>query len=413
MNRRILFVGLFAAMPGILTAQEYKLVNCRTLEAAGNFIGSDEVLNGDMVCQKVKAGAAVPAREGTAQPMPGAVITGSESMNVVEAPKAGAKTAGPVKDPAAGLPGPAKSMTAPAVSGPDPEPLPAEPQPPTPKEPATASATVSVATPSTPTVPPTQLHRDAPVAEGTPSAPPEKDYGFSDANAVEPPNVAIRADNTSAEKSSAKQNAARNVQVGGFAKPAAEAADMDSPAQSTNFAPSDTAGFQEGQRAGCTKNITLGSLRDKKLVLGTPAWAQKWIEKNQERLAKTCFSAAPMGGAQNYLIVFYTMAGSSQPSNAMPLPDAASSGDTGGFTTKYGSMWHYVVDSKVGTTVLTKDVADELQSEQPTWYATAYAEDGTPIAERWPERGKDGAKKENERASEELLGLMVEDLRKL
>ena len=48
------------------------------------------------------------------------------------------------------------------------------------------------------------------------------------------------------------------------------------------------------------------------------------------------------------------------------------------------------------------------------WYASAYSEDGVPVAERWPERGKGAAKNENpEHTSEELLSVMVEDLRKM
>ena len=120
-----------------------------------------------------------------------------------------------------------------------------------------------------------------------------------------------------------------------------------------------------------------------------------------------------MHGARNYLIVFYAMPGTSEGNNALPVPDAQTSGSVGGFTTKYGSTWHYVVDNKVGTTVLTKDAADEPPMEDRIWYATAYAEDGTPVAERWPDRGKEIGKNENERTSEELLGVIAEDLQKL
>lgn len=410
MNRKILLAGVLAAVPAAMHAQEYKLVNCRTLEAAGNFVGSDEVLNGEMVCQRVKAGASLPATNDAAKPLPGAVISGGEAMNVVEAAKVNAKKAEPAKDGGAGQ-GPAEAKPeAPPVAA---------------VTPATATAAVSAAppsstsvsleAPSTPVAAPPQIHRDAPVAEGTPSAPPEKDYGFSDANAVDPPKAAVvtSAQDNTTERNSSDQNAARAVQLGAFGRPSPEASDADPQAHSTNVLPGETDGFQEGQRVGCTKNVTLGSVRDDKLVLGTPPWARKWVEKNQKRLAKICFSATPMRGAQNYLIVFYTVAGSGEASNALPAPEGPDSGDVGGFTTRYGSTWHYVVDRKVGTTELAKDVADEPQTAQPTWYATAYAEDGTPVAERWPERGN-SAKHENvEHASEELLSVMVEDLRKL
>src|SRR5208283_354121 len=88
MNRRELIVCLFAAMPSLLSGQETKLVNCRTLEAAGNFVGPDEVLDGDKVCKKLKAGASEPAQAEPLKPLPGAVISGSEPISVVEAAKA-------------------------------------------------------------------------------------------------------------------------------------------------------------------------------------------------------------------------------------------------------------------------------------------------------------------------------------
>ena len=56
MSRRLLCLPLCAALPALLCAQEPKLTNCRTLEAAGNFVGPDEVIVNDLVCQKAKSG---------------------------------------------------------------------------------------------------------------------------------------------------------------------------------------------------------------------------------------------------------------------------------------------------------------------------------------------------------------------
>ena len=146
MNRRVFFLGLLAAMPGLLSAQETKLVNCRTLEAAGNFIGSDEVLVGDKVCRKLKPGETEPAKAETPKPLPGEVISGSESMSVADAAKANAKKTTPAKDSNASEPSTAPvHAVAPAenaapASGQFPaEPAPVQPTPaPPPKKPEIA-----------------------------------------------------------------------------------------------------------------------------------------------------------------------------------------------------------------------------------------------------------------------------------
>jgi hypothetical protein len=216
------------------------------------------------------------------------------------------------------------------------------------------------------------------------------------------------------------QNSGHKVQVGGFDKPA-EAAVGGPPAHSTNSQPADATGLQQGQRPECTKNITLGSLRNEKLFLGTPGWGEKWIEKNQKRMTNICFSATPMHGVTNYLIVFYPAPGNSDEqadvNPAMPIADASVLGGVGAFTTKYGSTWHYVAGPNVGVPVLTRNDAAEPHSQSHVWYATAYAEDGSPVAERWPEaKRKENAEDtpdQSERASEELLGRIVEDLRSL
>jgi len=474
MNRRELIVCLFAAMPSLLSGQETKLVNCRTLEAAGNFVGSDEVLDGDKVCKKLKPGASESTQAEPLKPLPGAVISVSEPISVVEAaktkkkattakggvtaPEAAEKTvAAPVANgqPAVTVPAleapeehaPAAAPVAPTPPAAKPEvvlpvtkppqsevavaPQPAHeaapPVVPTAAAPPAATQTVPVEPARAPAnvaaLPTVRVHRDAPVAPGTPSSPPERDYGFSDANAVETrPTVAAPSSGAASEAAAgapaaARPDGQRTVQLGAFDKPKEQATDSGSQTHNTNFLPGDTEGFQEGQRVECTKNITLGSLNGEKLVLGTPGWAEKWIGKNQKQLQNICFSATPMRGARNYLIVFYAVPGNGDEpgdTNAtMPVPESVSAGGEGAFTTKYGSTWHYAVDRNVGVTVLTKDDADEPHSQSQIWYATAYTEDGSPVAERWPEQPKHAAHADMEHVSEELLSVMVEDLRRL
>src|SRR6516165_12281887 len=94
MIRKMLLFLLFATVPALASAQEAKLVNCRSLEAAGNFVGPDEVVVDDLVCQKVKSGAAsaaAPAKPQPPKPLPGAVISDEEPASVVDAAKASTK----------------------------------------------------------------------------------------------------------------------------------------------------------------------------------------------------------------------------------------------------------------------------------------------------------------------------------
>ncbi len=457
MNCRVLCLCFIAAMPGLLSAQETKLVNCRTLEAAGYFVGPDEVLDGDKVCQKLKPGAKELAKPEPPKPLPGAIVSGAEPMSVAEAAKAkgkkattdtgtAEKTAAAPEPVAAPVPGvapvttvakPAEPETSAPVAVPvAPIPTAVKPEiasPLTPSQgeqaaaapqraqepihPAAAAAPAAPA-PSAPspvsTTPPRTIHRDAPVAPGTPSAPPEKDYGFSDANAVEPPAPAAMG---SRRAGTGSQSSGRALQVGAFDKaPAAS--------QIPNGAPGGTDETQERQRTACAKNVTVGSLRDEQLVLGAPEWAEEWIAKNQKTTPNLCFAVAPLRGAKNYLIVFYILP-ANQSIAAMPMPGSTPAGGAGVFTAKPGSTWQYAAEGKDGVPALTPDEG-EPHSEGQVWYATAYTEDGMAVAERWPEQPKRAGKmnvknptkeqsahQETGNVPEELLSEIVEDLKKL
>jgi hypothetical protein len=421
MNRQLFVVWLIAATPALLFAQEAKLVNCRTLEAAGNFVGPDEVIEGNMVCQKRKPGtiAPAPAKIEAAKPQPDGMVSPEQPMSVAEAarlnkqrlaakqnaasppaalPAPAVSTRAPVAEPTkpvskppeavrepapAAVPGPAAAVSAPPAAGPAPAALLVTPAP------AQPAAVPSVAAASAGTgALPIRVKRDAPVAAGTPSEPPERDYGFSDANAVATP-VAAAARAESASQATVPAAARTQVQMGGFDRPKDAASDAAAPMQNTN-----TAGLREGQRPECTKNITLGSLKDATLDVSKSGWAQAWIAKNQKAMPNVCFSEAPMRGARNYLIVLYFMPSAGSSNAAMAMPDSASAGR---FTAEIGRMWSY-----------RGGVTDDVSQGQ-VWYATAYSEDGAAIAEEWPEQTKRG---NNERVAEELLSAIVEDLRK-
>jgi hypothetical protein len=422
MNRQLFVMWLIAATPALLFAQEAKLVNCRTLEAAGNFVGPDEVIDGNMVCQKRKQGtiASAPAKIEEAKPQPDVMVSPEQPISVAEAarlnkqrlaakqnaasapaalpaPVAGTRvpvaepstpmskpgTPEAVREPAAvAVPALGTAVSAPPRAGPTPAAPPVTPPP------AQPAGVASVPAASAAARPPMPVKRDAPVAAGTPSEPPERDYGFSDANAVGTP-VAAAARAESASRATVPAAARTQVEMGGFDRPKDTTSEATSPTENTN-----TAGFGEGQRAGCTKNITLGSLKEEKLDLVKGGWAQAWIAKNQKAIPNVCFSETPMRGAKNYLIVFYFMPSGANSNAAMAMPDSAS---TGAFTAKNGAMWSY-----------TGGVTQEVSQGQ-VWYATAYSEDGRAVAEEWPEQAKRG---DNERVAEELLSRTIEDLRK-
>jgi hypothetical protein len=226
----------------------------------------------------------------------------------------------------------------------------------------------------------------------------------------------------------------RVVAMGAFVKPKEEGPDPTAEARKTTFLPGDTEGFEEGHRPECTKNITLGGLKGEKLVLGTPGWAERWIEKNQKRIPQVCFSDMPIRGAKNYLIVFYTApanknAPEAQKASNSSTPQETPAGGVGAFTLSYGSTWHYAVDRTVGVTVLTRDEADQPYSQpNQVRYATAYTEEGMPLVEHWPEQPKKEihpdankpnskksreARAEIEHVSGDLLGQIVDDLAKM
>jgi len=504
MNVRILSLSVFAALPFLLCGQETKLVNCRTLEAAGNFIGSDEVLDNGMVCQTAKASAAEPAKTQPPKPLPGAVISGSEPMSVVEAARAKRKRTATAKDAIAVEPATTPGPTSPEfVPTAEPAatvpksvaPVEVPPEPATPPPPATkpemalpskppASEVAVVAEPvrnavpstlpvSAPEPPPeatkavTAAAATEPVDAREAEAPVLQEVvGFYDANAgntVETVVVLAKkpkrnsagakhtnasaqatpaagsaapgvADATVAVAANSKGGTEPAVKLGLFEQPREVAAGPQTQEQSN--LPLDAKDVkedkpQEAQRPECTKNISLGSLKNEKLVVSTPSWAAMWVGKNQQSVPQVCFSATPMRGAENYLIVFYTAATTAGmaelPNSVLNSPDGIAASEVGAFTTSNGSTWHYVNDREARATGNMPVDADEPSGQaRQVLYATAYTEKGVPVAERWPEKAEkqskagsknpktDTAARETmEQVSEELLAGIVEDLVKL
>jgi hypothetical protein len=181
----------------------------------------------------------------------------------------------------------------------------------------------------------------------------------------------------------------KSITLGVFVEPQASSPEMNRAPEVISYGSAQEDGFNDGQRAGCTKNVSLGSLDKERLFLAIPEWAANWYEKNQKRFPGMCFSDSPMPGVQNYLVVFYTSApaasGIDQLSKISASADMSSLSRIGTFTTSYGSTWHYTYDrtaTTTVTTVLTEKVPHNLQSN--VLYATAYSEQGIPISQHWP-----------------------------
>jgi len=302
-----------------------------------------------------------------------------------------------------------------------------EPQPPAKTEVSAASQTP---------VPTVKAESNLPTAVATPVTTPEpqsdgKMEVFTSAGAppsqVEPEASPVAALAAEEAVASAPQ---KSVMLGVFVEPKTSSLEINRPAEVVSYGSALEDGFNDGQRAGCTRNVSLGSLDKEKLFLAIPEWAANWYEKNQKRFPGMCFSDSPMPGAQNFLVVFYTSAPAV--SGTEPLKNISASADmsplsgVGTFTTSYGSTWHYTYDrtaTPTVTTVLTEKVPHNLQPN--VLYATAYSEQGIPISQHWPtaitKKGKETSRKPGKnrdaslpaiRMMGELLNEMAEDIAK-
>src|SRR5437016_5450077 len=223
----------------------------------------------------------------------------------------------------------------------------------------------------------------------------------------------------------------KSISLGVFVAPETSSPELNRPPDVVSYGLALEDGFNDGQRAGCTKNVSLGSVDKERLFLAIPEWAANWYEKNQKRFPGMCFSDSPMLGAQNYLVVFYTSApavsGIDTLREISAAADMSPRSGVGTFTTNYGSTWHSTFDrtaTTTVTTVLTDKVPHSLQSN--VLYATAYSERGIPISQHWPtaaaKNGKETSVKHGKnrvaappeiRIMSDLLTQMAEDIAKL
>jgi hypothetical protein len=299
--------------------------------------------------------------------------------------------------------------------------------------PATAEAQPATKTPAMEAEPSAEAKPELSPEAAPPATPamdasqPEMKTGSFDAQGGprngERPEVRAAMPEPKAESNSERP---QEVKLGVFEPPRETETKPQGPVDPFGALPEDVA-IQE-PRPGCARIVSLGSMENERLVLATPDWAMKWLEKNQKRFPGVCFADSPLTGVSNFLVVFFTAAPPASPADAVAkttVSASTASGSSGGtFTTSFGSTWHYTHDNAATTTVTTawtESVPDNQQAQ--TLYATAYTEQGIPISQHWPgppkghekeTRGSRGRKNDTVppavRIMSDLLGEMMTDL---
>jgi hypothetical protein len=299
--------------------------------------------------------------------------------------------------------------------------------------PATAEAQPATKTPATEAEPSAEAKPELSPEAAPPATPamdasqPEMKTGSFDAQEGprngERPEVRAAMPEPEAESNSERP---QEVKLGVFEPPQKTETKPQGPVDPFG-APSEDVAIQE-PRPGCAKIVSLGSMEKERLVLATPDWAMKWLEKNQKRFPGICFADSPLTGVSNFLIVFFTAAPPASPADAAAKTtvsaSTASGSSSGTFTTSFGSTWHYTYDNAATTTVTTAWTESVPHNQQAqTLYATAYTERGIPISQHWPGPPK-GHEKETTgsrghkndtvppavRIMSDLLGEMITDL---
>jgi len=504
-------LALAALVPCLAYAQNQQISDCRSIEAAGNFVGADEAVVNGLVCKvrKPKANSAASAQvaakaaerseallgiiepetlrsidkagaspQGTS-PTPGAIpgsaANDSASSGAPQSPSvemipekslgeiareyrkkaAARKTAGPeegglerkkstdeVERVAVKTPAPASKVEIIAVDPPTVLPTPAEP-PRTAKneviavphtQPDLVKQQTSPATVGPLQAPAVKLETNLPAVAGTSIGAPEVRASAQTEIAAAGQRIPAKEPTATSAVPAVEEEARdaqplRSLSPGAFA--VSQPPDTNPPAQLLANTTTEDIAFKEGQVSTCIKNISLGSMDKDKLFLAIPEWALKWHEKNQKRYPGICFSDSLMPGTRNYLIVFYT--GAPQVAGTEALAKISAPGETppangmGGFTTSYGSTWHYTFEGTVTTTITSVSAEKAPHNQASTLlYVTAYSEQGIPISHHWPAPAtksdeKSAAKsRKNQDASlpavrgmEELLNQSVTDIAKM
>jgi hypothetical protein len=150
---------------------------------------------------------------------------------------------------------------------------------------------------------------------------------------------------------------------------------------------SDIAGAQATQ-AACKRSITFAVATNGTLVYRLPNVSPKWFDNAQKKFQRLCFAqhGAVPSGVEQYLIVLSTQ--SSAFNGLYPVYQtkvSTTSGrpmsGNGTVTDSQGSTWNYSYQGNSSSTTTTTEQANLPYTDTTVGlYATAYNENGTPIA---------------------------------
>lgn len=136
------------------------------------------------------------------------------------------------------------------------------------------------------------------------------------------------------------------------------------------------------------KNISFAVAEAGQIVSRVPAFAEKWVTKNQKHYGGLCFSQRPSSRVSNYLLLFATS--QSAFNGVFPTVRTNTSTSTtpvsgnGTVTDNYGGFWSYTYNGTVTTTTTTTTYENVPYTDTSnTLYLYSYDEGGRLISRRW------------------------------
>lgn len=364
----------------------------------------------------------VPEPRPTPEPVASAPVKAAATQSSVPTPAPEAHPTPEVKiesAPAASVPRKAPAtQTQPATTAPAPE-TQLAPEVKIESNPASSVPPIAPATEVQPAAP-----MLAPETNKETQVPQQAKTGTFDQQEVAKEEVKSEVQQALPESMPAEEERPREVKTGEFVAPKETGEAMPTVVDPFG-APAEDAGIQE-PRPDCKRVVSLGSMQVDRLVLGTPDWAAKWLEKNQKRFPGICFADSPLERVPSFLIVFSIVASPTPvapprtPQGAQTLtsakmdaPASTAAPPSGGtYTTSFGSTWHYSYDNAPTTTVTTA-FTETIPHNLPVQVisAMAYSEEGIPISQHWPtaaaEKGREKEPSHGRGHKQEPLPLAV------
>lgn len=140
--------------------------------------------------------------------------------------------------------------------------------------------------------------------------------------------------------------------------------------------------------ATCDKNISFAVASGGDIVAQVPAFARKWLAKNQGKYRELCFNQTPKARTANFLFILstsrsafngmYPTVRTSATTSTTPVSGSGTVRDT------YGGMWNYTYDGTITTTETTTTHENVPYTDTAnTLYLYSYDERGRLVSKRW------------------------------